>query len=67
MAYAKVDPHYCKGCLRCVEACSKQCLELSGLSNESGYDYVEFKDGAKCIGCGICYMVCPDVAITVYK
>lgn len=67
MAYVKVDPSYCKGCQRCMEACRQNCLGLSGLSNLSGYDYVEFKEETQCIGCGLCYMVCPDVAITVYK
>lgn len=67
MAYVEVDSRYCKGCLRCIDACKKECLGLSGLSNSSGYDYVEFKEGTDCVGCGLCYMVCPDVAITVYK
>lgn len=67
MAYVEVDPVYCKGCLRCVEVCKKECLVLSGLSNASGYDYVAYQEGAGCTGCGLCYMVCPDVAVTVYK
>jgi len=67
MAHAEVDPKYCKGCLRCVEVCPKDCLNLSGLSNDSGYDYVEFNEEAQCVGCGLCYMVCPDCAITVFK
>ena len=28
--------------------------------------YIEFHE-EKCIACGNCFMVCPDVAITVYK
>lgn len=67
MARSEVDSKYCKGCLRCVEICPKKCLGLSGKSNDSGYDYVEFKEGSECIGCGLCYMVCPDCAISVYK
>ena len=47
--------------------CPKDCLELSGKTNDQGYEYMAFKDNADCIGCGICYTVCPDVAITVYK
>ena len=67
MNHVVVDKNYCKGCLRCMEACKKGCLGLSGLTNTHGYDYVEFKEGSECIACGLCYVVCPDVAITVYK
>ncbi len=67
MARVNVDAHYCKGCLRCVDVCKKECLGPSGLSNASGYDYVEVKEGKECVACGLCYMVCPDVAITIYK
>ena len=56
MSHAVVDKHYCKGCQRCMANCPKDCPE-----------YMAFKDNADCIGCGICYTVCPDVAITVYK
>ena len=64
MSHAVVDKHYCKGCQRCMANCPKDCLELSGKTNDQGYEYMAFKDS---IGCGICYTVCPDVAITVYK
>ena len=67
MTHAVVDKNYCKGCLRCIEVCPKDCLGFSGLTNQHGYDYVEFKEGSPCIACGLCYTVCPDVAITVYK
>lgn len=67
MSYAVVDEKYCKGCLRCMSVCTKDCLQLSGLTNGGGYDYVEFKEGAPCIGCLLCRTVCPDVAITVHK
>lgn len=67
MTHAVVDKNFCKGCLRCISACKKGCLELSGMTNSQGYDYVQFKEGSACIACGLCYQVCPDVAITVYK
>ncbi|NYB74682.1 4Fe-4S binding protein [Sedimentibacter hydroxybenzoicus DSM 7310] len=67
MSYSVVDKNYCKGCLRCISVCPKECLGLSGRTNDGGYDYVEFKEGSPCIGCALCYMVCPDVAITVHK
>ncbi len=67
MNYVVVDKNYCKGCLRCVEACNKGCLKLSGQTNIHGYDYVAFQEGSDCISCSLCYLVCPDVAITVYR
>ena len=54
MTHAVVDKNYCKGCLRCIEVCPKDCLGLSGLTNQHGYDYVEFKEGSPCIACGLC-------------
>lgn len=67
MSHVVVDKYYCKGCQRCMANCKKGCLELSGKTNDQGYEYIVFKEDADCIGCGLCYMVCPDVAITVYK
>jgi len=67
VARAEVESKYCKGCLRCVEICPKDCLALSGKTNDSGYDYIEYREDSPCIGCGLCYMVCPDCAISVYK
>ena len=67
MSNASVDPKYCKGCLRCISVCPKDCLALSGQANAGGYDYVAFVGGDNCIGCALCRQVCPDVAITVYK
>ena len=67
MTHAVVDKNFCIVFLRCISACKKGCLELSGMTNSQGYDYVQFKEGSACIACGLCYQVCPDVAITVYK
>ena len=69
MSYTEVNPRYCKGCQRCISVCPKKCLELSGKSNDSGYNYVQFVQEAEadCTGCAMCRQVCPDIAITVHK
>ena len=67
MNYAEVEIRRCKACERCSDACPKKCFQHSGQANDAGYNYIEFIEGSPCIACGICYTVCPDCAITVYK
>jgi 2-oxoglutarate ferredoxin oxidoreductase subunit delta len=61
-----VDSELCKGCELCVDACPKDCLALSEGLNARGYRFAaRVTDG--CTGCAACAIVCPDVAITVYR
>ena len=62
-----IDRERCKGCLLCVRACPTKVLAASGEPNSWGYYPSEVVAPDKCIACGSCYAVCPDVAITVYK
>jgi 2-oxoglutarate ferredoxin oxidoreductase subunit delta len=62
-----VEDVRCKSCRLCVEYCPKKCLEISNKINSKGYKIVAVKEQDKCSGCGICYLMCPDVAITVVK
>ncbi len=57
----------CKGCLFCIEHCPKKAISLSGNLNMKGYFVAEFNGANTCTGCGICALVCPDIAIEVYK
>ena len=55
-----VDMSICKGCGYCVQFCP---AHTSGYGNHCA----EPVEGAKCVGCAVCAIVCPDTAITVYK
>jgi pyruvate/2-oxoacid:ferredoxin oxidoreductase alpha subunit/NAD-dependent dihydropyrimidine dehydrogenase PreA subunit len=55
-----LEPAYCKGCLRCVEACPKQCITPgSTLNSRTGLAPVELHLEA-CNGCGLCVQACPE-------
>ena len=61
-----IDTAVCKGCELCITACPQESLGLSSQINKNGYRYAELvKDN--CTGCVNCALVCPDVAITVYR
>jgi NAD-dependent dihydropyrimidine dehydrogenase PreA subunit len=64
-----IEPHLCKACQLCVEACPPRCIVTNSEQayNELGYQWVTYT-GHDCTGCGICFYVCPEPgAVTVYK
>ena len=63
----KIDREFCKGCLLCTHACPLKLLEPDTELNSSGSYPVKFINAEKCIACGNCYEVCPDVCITVME
>lgn len=69
MSRILVNEERCKGCLLCTEACPVRIIARSSRFNSNGYQVVEVRpeDRAKCTGCTSCAVVCPDLAITVYK
>lgn len=53
-------PEYCKGCLRCVDACPKDCIAQGDQINAgTGYVPVEL-DLENCNGCQLCVEACPE-------
>ena len=57
----------CKGCYLCVRACSVNVLEPDTALNGQGVYPVKAVNQEKCIACGNCYEVCPDVCIEIYE
>lgn len=62
-----IDLERCKGCNLCVVVCPQQNLSLSTSLNRNGYHPAVFSYHGKkgdCTACGLCYLNCPDFAIT---
>ena len=67
MAKLTFKTDLCKGCGLCVNACPKKCLGKSNTISKKGYFPAVMERPEDCIGCTMCYMMCPDIAITVIK
>jgi len=62
-----INREFCKGCYLCVRACPVKILEKDTEMNSAGTHPVRTVNGDKCIACGNCYEVCPDVCIEVFE
>jgi len=67
MPRIEIDAQRCKGCGFCVKFCPKNLIHLNSDFNNKGYHPAVFAGEEKCTECAICALVCPDIAITVYK
>lgn len=68
MARIVVDDRFCKGCGLCISMCPKKIIELDASRlTPKGYHPARCVKPESCIACASCYMICPDVAITVVK
>ncbi|MBN2800764.1 MAG: 4Fe-4S binding protein [Deltaproteobacteria bacterium] len=63
----EVDMDRCKGCGLCVSACPADIIELGDDINLKGYHFAVLTDAAACKACAFCGVICPDVAITVFR
>ncbi|MDR0656488.1 MAG: ferredoxin family protein [Treponema sp.] len=63
----EIDRELCKGCLLCIRACPVKVLEQDMGANSFGVYPSAPVHAEKCIACGNCYTVCPDVCITVFE
>ena len=62
-----IDRELCKGCLLCIRACPVKVLEEGTEPNSFGSYPSKAVNMDKCIACGNCYEVCPDVCIEIYE
>jgi 2-oxoglutarate ferredoxin oxidoreductase subunit delta len=61
-----LHPELCKGCEYCVVNCPKSAITLTGDINKNGYSTPRL-DRDRCIVCGICYNVCPDMVYEIVE
>lgn len=64
---AVIDEERCKGCGVCIDACPRDILKFSGTLNQKGYAPATCTDAAMCTACAMCAIMCPDVAIEVFR
>lgn len=64
MAKIKLNVEHCKGCYLCIASCKPGALSISTNANTKGY-LVPQVDEDKCVQCGSCYTMCPDLVFEI--
>jgi 2-oxoglutarate ferredoxin oxidoreductase subunit delta len=65
--YIEIKKELCKECHLCIHACKKGLLAPTSDFNSKGYHPVGFERKEECTGCALCAIVCPEIAIEVYR
>ena len=65
--FVKINSERCKSCGLCVHACPKKILSIGEVTNSKGHYPVAMKEESECIGCAFCALICPDLALEVYR
>lgn len=63
---AHVDKERCKMCGLCIAYCPKKAIERTDEINSRGYKHVRVLENF-CVGCGMCYTVCPDGVFAIVE
>lgn len=64
----EIESERCKDCGLCVITCKHSLIRRGNAYNVKGYQFAEFVDSErKCNACTLCAVVCPEVAIEVYR
>ena len=62
-----INKELCKGCGYCIMACAKKLIAFDENFNAMGYHPAMPVNIDKCNGCELCAIVCPDIAIEVWR
>ena len=55
-----LEAEYCKGCLRCIDACAKDCITQGDHVNPGTGMVPVILDLENCNGCQLCVQACPE-------
>jgi len=62
-----IDRERCKACGLCLAFCRQELIRFSDEINQQGFYPAAFTETGKCTGCANCALMCPEVAIKVYR
>ena len=64
MSNISLKTENCKACGNCIRNCRFGALSFTDEVNTKGYRIVAVEK-EKCVGCGMCYTVCPDYVFNI--
>ncbi len=64
MEKLKLNVERCKGCYLCIANCRKEAISISDYTNRKGIQTIQV-DHEKCVQCGNCYAMCPDLVFEI--
>ena len=62
-----IDWEKCKACGLCLAFCRRGLIRFSDETNRQGFHPAAFAESEECTGCANCALMCPEVAIKVYR